>query len=83
MVSFDPFFDEDNSVSDMDLLSALCEVQSENNNNNNNQNAGKNALVPSTTPSLSNTNVLNNVPKSLFSNCNVTIGTINFYTKPN
>ena len=58
------------------------------NNNNNNQESEVRAgvmptLVTSTPATVTNTNVLNNVPKSLFSNCNVTIGSINFYTNPN
>ena len=78
-------FEEEDPVSDMDLLSALCEVQeNENINNNNNCNLVVKLQDQVTTPSITNTNtILNNVPKALFANCNVTIGTINFNIKNN
>ena len=62
IVQFEPNFDED-TVSDVDLLSALCAVE------NNNQ----------STVATTSTNVLNSFPQAMFSNCgNITIGTINF-----
>ena len=63
IVPYIPNFEED-SVSDMDLLSAICGVDQNN----------KETSVATTTNSL-----VNNFPRAMFSNCgNVTIGTINF-----
>ena len=62
IVPYEPNFDED-TVSDMDLLSAICGVENVNQN-----------TVATTTSSM-----VNNFPRAMFSNCgNVTIGTINF-----
>ena len=62
IIQFEPNFDED-AVSDVDLLSALCAVE------NNHQN----------TVATTSTNILYSFPQAMFSNCgNITIGTINF-----
>ena len=69
IVPYEPQFD-DQEVSDVDILSALCGIESE----------GKQAEITKLqTPSTTMTNVMNNFPNAMFSNCStVNIGTINF-----
>ena len=65
IVPFEPNFDEE-SVSDIDLISALCQVEAQTN------------PEPPTSAAVANT-VMNNLPTAMFANCsNLTIGTINF-----
>ena len=68
IIPFEPTFDEDQDISDIDLLSALCEFEDK----------GPKINVPVTmSTSIGNTsNVLNQTPRGLFANCQ--IGTINF-----
>ena len=62
MVPFEPNFQED-ELSDMDLLSAICEVSDE-------------ISINTTTSTVSNTsNVVNTTPRAMFANCH--IGAIN------
>ena len=64
VVPYVPNFDDD-TISDMDLLSALCGMEE------------NNKVQQTTVTTKSNT--LNNLLSAMFSNCgNVTIGTINF-----
>ena len=66
LIPYEPNFDED-PVSDIDLLLALCEVE----------NKEHTPIVPTTNAITQR--IMNNLPKSMFSNCsNVPIGTINF-----
>ena len=85
IIPFEANFDDEDTVSDVDLLSALCNFEENCTSNTPSKNPHINSVqIPVNTPACTtNTNVLNNVPKSLFVNCNVTIGSINFYTKPN
>ena len=68
IIPFEPTFDEDQDISDIDLLSALCEFEDK----------GPKINVPVTmSTSIANTsNVLNQTPSGLFANCQ--IRTINF-----
>ena len=66
LVPFEPDFEED-VVSDIDLISALCEVEPQNQNS-----------VTTNSTAISN-RIMNNLPQSMFANCShVSIGTINF-----
>ena len=58
LVPFEPNFDDDDDLSDMDILSAICGVPDE---------------VQTTISKMSN--VLTNIPKAMFANCQ--IGSIN------
>ena len=66
IIPFQPHFDDD--IPDVDLLSALCEMEETNKNIQQAQN------VP-VTLSNNTSNVVNQIPKSFFTNCQ--IGTIN------
>ena len=64
MIPFEPTFDED--ITDIDLLSAICEIED------------KEATMPNNVMATTSTtnNFVNQVPRGLFVNCQ--IGTINF-----
>ena len=69
LVPLEPNFDDQN-VSDMDLLSALCAVEDESRD-----------VIPTTSSnSMAICNkIMNNLPQNMFAHCsNVTIGSINF-----
>ena len=68
IVPYQPNFDED-VVSDLDLLSALCDVEHQN----------ENSVLTTTNSTAISNRIMNNLPQSMFANCShVSIGTINF-----
>ena len=71
LVPFEPNFEDD--IPDFDLLSAICDIEQ-----------AKEKEIPKTiqkTHNMTTSNVINQIPKSFFANCQIGTINLNFVNK--
>ena len=75
LVPFEPNFEEHDNIPDFDLLSAICDIEEPKEENKKDTLITQNSAIQPTVANTCTSNVVNQIPRSFFANCQ--IGTIN------